>query len=371
MERHIPLVISEGQPFARGQCLGRSERQRVQHTVNAYMRIFENFSGLSREAVFKQAERFIPAIANFAPHLLEEIRGIAGGAQCDTREIVAINARTELMYGITHRPECTSIAISAAVSADGHTRVAQNWDWHPSLVGTLVLWLVKRSDGPDLLTLTEAGIVGKIGINSAGLAMCINLLRSDSDSGGPAAPMHIILRRVLEECHNVDEAIALIGNTPRCTSCNHMLADRSGAIADVEATPAGQWVHRPTEGILTHTNHCANPVLALQDRYVREYPETRERQSRMQTLAQSHPLTENDLRAMLADHATSPYSICLHNDADWSFTEQGESIASIIIDMTGGTLDVANGPPCEHRYQRYTIVSQTLGLHRFREQAGN
>ncbi len=353
MERHIPLVTSEGAPFTRGLHLGRSERQRVQHTVSAYMRIFEKFAGLSRTAVFEQAERFMPAIASFAPHLLEEIRGIAEGAQCETREIVAINARTELMYGVTHRPECTSIAIGAA--ADGHTRVAQNWDWHPSLVGTLVLWAVKRGDGPDVLTLTEAGIVGKIGVNSVGLAMCINLLRSDSDSGGPAAPMHIILRRVLEECHNVDEAVALIGNTPRCTSCNHMLADRGGTIADVEATPAGQWVHRPTAGMLTHTNHCTHPALAIQDRYVREYPETRERDSRMQTLAKSRPITENDLRAMLADHATSPYSICLHNDSDWSFIEQGESIASIIIDVTAGTLDVADGPPCEHEYQRYSL----------------
>jgi isopenicillin-N N-acyltransferase like protein len=355
MERNIPVIISEGQPFARGLHLGRSEKERVQHTVNAYMRIFENFAGLSRAAVFEHAERFMPAIASFAPHLLEEIRGIAEGVPCDVREIVAINARTELMYGVTHRPECTSIAISGAASADGHTRVAQNWDWHPSLVGTLVLWLVRRDDGPGVLTLTEAGIVGKIGVNAAGLAMCVNLLRSDSDSGGPAAPMHIILRRVLEKCHNVDEAIALIGNTPRCTSCNHMLADRSGAIADVEATPAGQWVHRPVHGILTHANHCTNPALSTQDRYVREYPETRARDGRMQALAKSHPVTENDLRAMLADHTTSPHSICLHNHADWSFIEQGESIASIIFDLTGGTLDVADGPPCEHGYQRYNL----------------
>ena len=66
------------------------------------------------------------------------------------REIVAINARTELMYGVTHHTECTSIALREPASADGHIRVAQNWDWHPSLVGTLVLWLVKRSNGPDL-----------------------------------------------------------------------------------------------------------------------------------------------------------------------------------------------------------------------------
>ena len=355
MERHIPLIISEGKPFERGWHFGKSQQERVQHTVNAYMRIFEEFAGLDRVAVYQQVERIIPAIGRFSASLLDEMCGIAEGAECDVREIVAINARTELMYGVTNRPECTSIAVSGAASADEHTRVAQNWDWHPSLVGTLVLWLIRRSNGPDLLTLTEAGIVGKIGINAAGLAMCINLLRSDSDSSGPAAPMHVILRRVLEECHTVDEAIALLGKTPRCTSCNHMLADRNGSIADVEATPAGQWIHRPQNGLLTHANHCTSQVLASRDRYVRENPETCERDSRMQTLATAHPVSESDLQAMLADHATAPYSICLHNAGDWSFTEQGESIASIIIDVTAGTLDVADGPPCEHRYQRHSL----------------
>ena len=360
MDRHIPLVISEGRPFERGLHFGNSQRERVQHTVNAYMRIFEEFAGLDRTGVYSYVERFVVAIGRFSPGLLDELAGIAEGAECDVRDIVAINARTELMYGVTNWSECTSIAVSGAASADGHTRVAQNWDWHPSLVGTLVLWLVRRSDGPDLLTLTEAGIVGKIGINAAGLAMCINLLRSDSDTGWtdplqPDPPMHVILRRVLEECRTVDEAIKFLDKTPRCTSCNHMLADRSGSIADVEATPDGQWVHRPQHGLLTHANHCTGLTLASQDRYVRENPETRKRDSRMQTLAAGHPVSESDLRAMLADHDTAPYSICLHNAGDWSFTEQGESIASIIIDVTAGTLDVADGPPCEHRYQRYSL----------------
>jgi isopenicillin-N N-acyltransferase-like protein len=283
------------------------------------------------------------------------MRGIAQGADCDLREIVAINARTELMYGITHQPECTAVAVSPPASADGHLRLAQNWDWHPSLAGSLILWVLKRADGLDLVTLTEAGIVGKIGINAAGLAMCINLLKSDSDNAGPAAPMHVILRRVLDEAHSVDEAITLIGAARRCTSCNHLLADQHGEIADVEATPAGQWVQRSSEGILTHANHCKSPTLASQDRYVREFSETRERDKRMQTLAKTLPVTEEFLRSMLADHRTSPNTICLHNHPRWPFEEQGESIASIIFDLTAGTIDVADGPPCQHAYQRYHV----------------
>jgi isopenicillin-N N-acyltransferase-like protein len=325
------------------------------------MHIFKRISGLSRDEVFAQAERFLPSITAFAPHLLEEMRGIAEGAGCHLYEIIAINARTELMYGITHQPECTAIAVSAAASADGHTRLAQNWDWHPSLVGALVLWIIRREDGPDLLTLTEAGIVGKIGINAAGLAMCVNLLKADSDSPGPAVPMHVILRRILEAASTVEEACMLIERTARCTSCNHLLAERSGAIADVEATPAGQLVLYAEDGLLTHSNHCLQPELFARDRNARENPETLARNKRMHALANLQSIDGQGLQGMLADHATSPNSICLHNHPSWAFRDQCEIIASIIFDLTAGSIDIADGPPCQHEYHRYSMSELLSG----------
>jgi hypothetical protein len=78
---------------------------------------------------------------------MEEICGIAEGASCDVREIVAINACTELLYGVTHQPECTAIAVSSSASADGHTRLAQNWDWHPSLVESIASIIFDVTEG--------------------------------------------------------------------------------------------------------------------------------------------------------------------------------------------------------------------------------
>src|SRR6202165_4406614 len=164
MDRHIPLIISEGTPFERGLHLGLTAQSRVLHTVTAYMEIFQRISALSRDDVYIHAERFMPAIADFAPHLLEEMRGIAEGAGCDLREIVAINARTELMYGLKQASECTAVGASPAASTDGHMRLAQNWDWHPALTGAVVLWVIRQENAIDLITLTEAGMVGKIGV---------------------------------------------------------------------------------------------------------------------------------------------------------------------------------------------------------------
>ena len=62
MDRRIPLVISEGNPFTRGQHLGSSQAGRVQHAATAYMEIFKQFAGLSRDKVFAAVENFLPTI---------------------------------------------------------------------------------------------------------------------------------------------------------------------------------------------------------------------------------------------------------------------------------------------------------------------
>lgn len=354
MDRYIPLVVSAGDPFERGSHLGKTERERVAHTVSAYMKIFEKFASLGRKEVFSLAEHYLPVIARHTPSLLEEMRGIASGAGCDLREIVAINARTELMYGGHTLPECTSIALSARASADGGVYLAQNWDWHFSLAGGLVLWAIEPPEGRQVLTLTEAGIVGKIGTNGS-LALCVNLLTSDGDSPEPALPMHVILRHLLDTTSRVAEAVELLATLPRSTSCNHLLADRFGSLASVEATPLGQHALYPENGRLTHTNHCQGPELCTYDSFVRENPETLARNERARALLKHVPVDQATMHALFSDHATARGSICLHVRPEAPFTEQQESVASIIFHVGRGLVDIADGPPCEYAYRRVTM----------------
>lgn len=352
MQRQIPLVISSGAPFERGLQFGRQEQRRVQQSIRAYQGIFRLLHGLRQNDIYALAEQFLPVIATHTPALLEEMRGIAEGAGCDLREIIAINARTELMYGVKSMAECTALGIQSAISSDGHVRLAQNWDWHAAQAGSVVLWDIRPSEGQRIVTLTEAGIVGKIGMNAAGLGMCINLLVSDSDHPGPALPMHVILRHLLDEARSVHEAVTLLASTPRCTSCHHLLADRTGVVAGVETTPMGQHVIAPTQGIVTHTNHCYDQALFACDKGAREEPETLARGERIRHLAQRPTIDTDAIQLMLSDHDTTPNSICLHVQPDAPAGKHSESVASIIMDLTAGTIDVADGPPCQYPYRR-------------------
>src|ERR1051326_3913267 len=135
MNRHIPLIVSQGTPFERGLQLGQAAKVQVAQAVTAYMERCQLRVGLDRAGVLAEASRFIPLIEEQTPHLLAEMQGIAEGAGRDMLEVVALNVRTELLYGVTPMQECTSIAVDARASADGHVRLAQNWDWHPALAG--------------------------------------------------------------------------------------------------------------------------------------------------------------------------------------------------------------------------------------------
>ncbi|HWE60574.1 MAG TPA: C45 family peptidase [Chloroflexota bacterium] len=356
MDRHIPVIVSEGGPYQRGCHLGIHATNRVAHAVDAYMSLFHTRVGLPREDVRAHAARFIPLIERLTPSLYQEMRGIASGSGQDLHDIVAINARTELLYGLGARAECTAIGAVSPASADAHVRIGQNWDWHPSLAGSLVLWVLRRDQETDVITLTEAGMVGKIGVNAAGLALCVNLLQSDSDHQEPALPMHLILRHVLDTARSVDQAVRLLAGIERATSCNHLLADQRGGLASVEATPGGQAVLRAPDGVLVHTNHCLDATLFAGDRGVRSYDETLARHGRASGLAHDLlPLDEQAFRQILADHATAPEAICRHVQVDLPDEEQAESVASILVDLTAGTLDLADGPPCDYPYRRLAL----------------
>ncbi len=136
-----------------------------------------------------------------------------------------------------------------------------------------------------------------------------------------------------------------------------MLVDHNGALAGVEATPAGQHVLHSASGVLTHTNHCVCPDIFIHVSNPREYPETLARGERAQSLASEQKIDESFLRSILADHATSPGSICLHVEPGIPLVENYESIASIIFDLTAGTVDIAEG-----RHAKMPIAAYHWGI---------
>lgn len=337
-------VSREARAGDRGHALGRARSDAVARTVTTYRRLLREAAGVGpselRQAGADVAERLEPRW----PELFDELEGIAAGAGQDVLELAAINARTELLAGTAHG-ECSVIARS-----DGRQALlAQTWDWHPALAGAALTWTVHQGGGRWFTTVTEAGILGKLGCSSSGLACGLNFLASSEDGGTDGVPVHVLLRLVLERCRGADEALALLrGARPSASACI-TLAERATVVA-AELSPGGVTVvPADASGWLVHTNHfLAGPATGA-DTLRRDRPGTLARRDLLvRLLRRGVPVLE-----ALASHAPAEEPVCRHGDPPGTpWAERRATLLALAVDPAARELLVAAGPPCSNGYAR-------------------
>lgn len=164
---------------------------------------------------------------------------------------------------------CTAISWK-----DGNTSLlAQNWDWQEEQKNNLIRLRIKQNGKPSIDMITEAGIIGKIGLNSAGVGVCLNAIRAKGVDFRKL-PCHLALRRCLDSSSRA-EAIAALQSAGVASSCHILVADPEGGTgiecssADVVLLPISGG------GRVIHTNHFieAHPGVIenvqLKDTYAR------------------------------------------------------------------------------------------------------
>jgi len=362
-------VRVEGNSYQRGRQYGTQAAARVRRSVQAYQQTFAHYAGWDWPTVKREAARFEAPIGTFRPAYLEEMHGIADGAGLDLNDVLAINVRTEVMYSAKarHAPraprlpaECSAFAHVPAPGQPGATILGQNWDWLLHAAQTLVVLEARPDDGPDFVTVVEAGLLAKTGMNSLGLGLVTNALVTDADIGEPGLPYHVLLRAVLD-CATVTEALKVLQAGLRSSSANYLIGHASGSALDIEAAPGDftrLYPQFPEDGVLLHTNHFLAPRLDPVDLSLWAMPGSAVRLQclRAATTAHKHSLTLDDFRALLADHADYPNSICAHADPADHPREQGATIASVLMDLNARHLWLAAGHPCQVPYELLDVA---------------
>jgi isopenicillin-N N-acyltransferase-like protein len=357
----FPHVRVEGGPLERGRSYGEQARDRVRRSVEAYREVFQAYAGWDWQAVTDHARAYAEPIERFEPAYREEIRGIADGAAVEEANILAINVRTEVMFAAKAREaaehrlgECSAFAVTPDRSRDGHTLIGQNWDWLLHSADTVVVLEVEQVGRPDFVTVVEAGLLAKTGMNSSGIGLVTNALVSDDDRGVPGVPYHIVLRAILD-AETISDAYAALQRGTRSSSANYLIAHRDGLAANLEAAPGD--FHRlsmtfPADGLLLHTNHFLAEGAAGSDVGLWVMPDSPFRLQRLaEQVGRAPKVGIEDFRSALADHANHPSGICCHPDTRWPVLEQGETVASVLMDLDARTMWLADGRPCTVPYR--------------------
>lgn len=375
--RPFPFVAVSGTPYERGMQYGAAVPERVKRSIGLYGGTLDElgFDGPGKARLIGQ---FAEEIADFGPHYLDEMRGIADGAGVSLEEIVLINARTEIVAQARrqmNKPDaeddavdgCTGAVILPERSSNGRLIHGQNWDWRAECAETAIVLRVTREDGPDFITFVEAGGLARCGMNEAGISITANYLESERDYKQSGIPLVLIRRKVLEQRHFA-MAVRAVAATPKACSNNMMLSTAEGFAIDFECAPDEVFPIYPTDGMIVHANHWVSPVALaklkdvglLGDSFYRDW---RVRKLLDQTSLETGKVSPDDLKAAFFDDFAAPFAVCrpvLPNSAG----DLSATVAMIIMDPASGTMDVAPLPAHCRDFTRYSLRDVPVALAR-------
>ncbi|KAL1913782.1 hypothetical protein Sste5344_000049 [Sporothrix stenoceras] len=250
-------IHCSGAPYEVGLEHGRAARAQIESGIAFYAAFFRLKTGMDWQATTATTTKFMPLLKAEWSHFVEEMQGIADGAQVPFDNILTLNVRTEISMGLM-TDGCTSLAWKTPTEC----YIGQNWDWEPAQEANLVVLHIQRDPKvtslPSICQVTEAGIIGKIGINAAGVGVCLNAVRVRGVDFG-RLPGHLALRAVLDSTSRTD-ALATLKRSGVAAAIHILVADATGATS-IEAS-ARDLVLRDTDldgPRLAHSNHFLHP----------------------------------------------------------------------------------------------------------------
>lgn len=137
----VPIIeLKSADPKERGRLYGEAACNTIENTLKIYQDLFGATTGYSWEKIISLIDPYIGKVKVFAPDLIEEVKGIAEGANLSFKDIFAINARSEILFDLNIQvDECSSLAALPESTRNRSTLLAQNWDWHKAIESCQVI----------------------------------------------------------------------------------------------------------------------------------------------------------------------------------------------------------------------------------------
>lgn len=360
MADQYPFYELSGTPYEIGYAHGKLAKRQVFISLENYKRQFQAEAKISWDDAKKAAPRYIAPIKDYHSDFLDEMHGIAKGAGVDFEEILTLNIRSEILMtlkaeGADLQDGCTNIAVSKERTTNGHTLLAHNWDWKAAQNDAVIVLKIHQETAPDILMITEAGIIGKFGVNENGVAVAMNALRTPTCI--PGVPVHCTLRGILNS-PTLGDALGAIIAKPSASAANFMLAGSCGEVLDCERLPDDYQVIYPQNCILTHANYITSDRLKIHHRDNVALGDCSSfiRHNRSAKLAESHQIVSPDhLKQILSDHADEPRSICAHARTDLPAYLARCTVFTILIDTDERSMEICPGNPCCGQFYKITL----------------
>ena len=351
-----PLIEVSGTHREMGRQIGEAMRPQVQNSIaNAHVLIDAAYSDLELtwEGAQIQSRKYLPFAEERYPQYVDEMRGIAEGANVALDDIVVLNVMEAVTTDALHLTRCTSMAVNEERTADGHILAAHNEDWIPEDENDTFVISAKPDKEPPFLAMTYGGLLPNVGFNAYGICQLIDsVYPSDSRVGIP----RLVVARAVLSSHRISGAIGRTLVQHRAAGYNHLLIHESGEIYSIEVSARKFEILYAHDGYMVHTNHYLDPQMKQIEKDPEELLSSRVRYFRASRLLhQNQQHTIKSLQAIQKDHVNMPNAICNHNIAGLDPLDREKTINAMVIDLTMREMHIAWGNPCENAYHTYHL----------------
>jgi len=338
MEKYFPVVKIKGSAEERGQQQGSLLKERIHQIVEFYKKQFL----LPEDEIMSISKLFRDNTKAFSRELYIEIEALAKASQVDPLWIYALNGRTELLN--LNPMECTSLAFKQK------GLIGQNWDWDMEAEELAVILDIEKPDGHRIMTMTEPGMIGKIGMNNNGVGVCLNFMSIDNYQPG-GIPLHVLLRAILDS-DSLPTALSVISSHSDGKVGNILIADGNGQIEDIELA-RDEFFSIPVGDVFVHTNHFLTKV----DYDLKLFPNTIGRYKRAKVLlnAMGQPSFES-MKKILKDNNGEEYPICRKRFSHpWLADDTSITVTSIIMDLKNLQFHITRGNPFDNPFSVFSL----------------
>jgi isopenicillin-N N-acyltransferase-like protein len=353
----IPVIKARGSHRDIGRQIGEASADAIRRQLEVYHHVFEvayDELKLTWSAAILQANKYYPFAQEHMPQYVDELDGMAEAAGVEFDDLLVLNCMEAITSDALHLG-CTSFAVAAERSKNGHVLIGHNEDWLPEDEENVLLINAKPDDEPAFLSITYGSLLSNIGFNAAGIAQCCDTVYPNDVRVG--IPRLFVSRAVLAQTQ-LSQAIRAALIRQRAAGYNHLIAESHGELYSIEVSANRFATIYGTDGTMVHTNHYQTKRMKQYENKTEDLIGSRiraNRANRLLTHADLHTL--DTFKTILSDHVNYPYSICSHTDPADSPLDRQKTIASLIIDLTALEMHVSWGNPCTEAYHTYSLES--------------
>ncbi len=367
-KRQLKIITVSGNGYQRGFQHGQQMKKEIGELMVLWKKDLEQNVHMPADTFihnFMATTDFIPSIKKYTPEVLDEVKGIAKGADQSFNDMLAFQLVDEYwvyadkLSNDTIHHHCSAIGVPAMNGRPAY--VSQNMDLDAWMDGyQIILHIQRHGNTPEQYILSCAGLVALNGMNENGVGVCVNTLMQ-LQAGSDGLPVAFFIRGLLEKKNN-KEVLQFIQKTKHASGQNYTIGV-GDSVYDFEASAHKVIrLYPDATGIVYHTNHPVvnNDVKPWYQNYYQKYlagaTQNMNSEIRFATLKrrakESNDKNDMFIKATLRSKDDNNNPVCrTHLPSKHGFT-----FGSIILTLSDKLLmQVTAGPPDESEYQTFSF----------------